>query len=152
MGAGDPVSDADGARRASTRVSPARRVQCPFNALRWIIRAVAHDAQRFHPLAGYLPTAPMLDLQQCVRAETAAMHRIVLEVVKLPDAKHGFVLLPRPWVVERTFGWLVRFRRLARDYKQLPETLAGLHMHFRCSCCISLSTPFFLLELTLNTL
>jgi transposase len=52
---------------------------------------------------------------------------IALEVVKLPDAKKGFVLLPRRWVVERSFGWLSRFRRLARDYERLPETLAALH-------------------------
>ena len=50
-----------------------------------------------------------------------------LEVVKLPEAKKGFVLLPRRWVVERSFGWAARFRRLARDYERLPETLAGLH-------------------------
>ena len=39
----------------------------------------------------------------------------------------GFVLLPRRWVVERSFAWAARFRRLARDYERLPETLAGLH-------------------------
>jgi len=50
-----------------------------------------------------------------------------LEVVKLPTAKHGFVLLPRRWVVERSFAWMARFRRLARDYERLAETLAGLH-------------------------
>jgi len=50
-----------------------------------------------------------------------------LEVIKLPEAKKGFVLLPRRWVVERSFGWAARFRRLARDYERLPETLAGLH-------------------------
>jgi hypothetical protein len=49
-------------------------------------------------------------------------------VVKLPDAKHGFILLPRRWVVERSFAWMGRFRRLARDYERLPETLAGLHL------------------------
>ncbi len=46
---------------------------------------------------------------------------------ELAEAKKGFVPLPRRWVVERSFGWLNRFRRLARDYEQLPETLAGLH-------------------------
>jgi transposase len=60
-------------------------------------------------------------------AEAAAAHGIRLEVVKLPEAKRGFVLLPRRWVVERSFAWLARFRRLARDYERLPETLAGLH-------------------------
>ncbi len=61
-------------------------------------------------------------------AEDAASHGIQLEVIKLPEAKRGFVLLPRRWVVERSFGWLSRFRRLARDYERLPETLAGLHI------------------------
>jgi len=60
-------------------------------------------------------------------AQAAATHGIQLEVVKLPQAKHGFVLLPRRWVVERSFAWAARFRRLARDYERLPETLAGLH-------------------------
>jgi len=57
----------------------------------------------------------------------AANHGIRLEVVKHPEAKNGFVLLPRRWVVERTFGWLARFRRLARDYERLAETVAGWH-------------------------
>jgi transposase len=60
-------------------------------------------------------------------AEAAAAHGIRLEVVKLPAAKRGFVLLPRRWVVERSNAWLARFRRLARDYERLPATLAGLH-------------------------
>lgn len=60
-------------------------------------------------------------------AEDAAQHGIQLEVIKLPQAKKGFVLLPRRWVVERSFAWTTRFRRLARDYERLPETLAGLH-------------------------
>jgi len=57
-------------------------------------------------------------------ARTAGME---LMVVKTPEAKRGFILLPRRWVVERTFGWFARFRRLARDYERLPETVAGLH-------------------------
>lgn len=60
-------------------------------------------------------------------AQQAAEHGIRLEVVKLPTAKNGFILLPRRWVVERSFAWLARFRRLARDYERLPTTLAGLH-------------------------
>jgi len=60
-------------------------------------------------------------------ASDAAAHGIQLEVVKLNAARNGFVLLPRRWVVERSFGWMARFRRLARDYERLPETLAGLH-------------------------
>src|SRR5215212_5267359 len=60
-------------------------------------------------------------------AEDAASRGIRLEVVKLPEAKRGFVLLPKRWVVERSNAWMARFRRLARDYERLPETLAGLH-------------------------
>ena len=62
-------------------------------------------------------------------AEAAAQqHGIALEVVKLPTAKKGFVLLPKRWVVERSFGWSTRFRRLTRDYERLSSTLAGLHL------------------------
>jgi transposase len=60
-------------------------------------------------------------------AQAAQAHGLQLEVVKLSEAKKGFVLLPRRWVVERSFAWATRFRRLARDYERLPETLAGLH-------------------------
>jgi transposase len=60
-------------------------------------------------------------------AKAAAEHGIRLEVVKLAEAKRGFVLLPRRWVVERSYGWMARFRRLARDYERLSETLEGLH-------------------------
>jgi transposase len=66
-------------------------------------------------------------------AAAAAGHGIRLEVVRLPEAKRGFVLLPRRWVVERSFAWATRFRRLARDYERLPTTLAGLHfVAFAC--------------------
>ena len=41
--------------------------------------------------------------------------------------KRGFVLLPRRWVVERSFAWAARFRRLARDYERLSDTLAAFH-------------------------
>lgn len=58
----------------------------------------------------------------------AQAHGIQLEVVKLAQAKKGFVLLPRRWVVERSFAWAARFRRLVRNYERLPDTLAGLHL------------------------
>lgn len=61
-------------------------------------------------------------------AEDAQAHHMQLEVVKLSEAKKGFVLLPRRWVVERNNGWAARFRRLARDYEQLAQTLKGLHV------------------------
>jgi transposase len=66
-------------------------------------------------------------------AEEAEAHGMSLEVVKHPEAKRGFVLLPRRWVVERDFAWASRFRRLAKDYERLPATLAGLHfVAFAC--------------------
>ena len=57
----------------------------------------------------------------------AAERGVRLEVVSLPQAKQGFVRLPRCWVVERSLAWTARCRRLARDYECLPATLAGLH-------------------------
>jgi len=59
--------------------------------------------------------------------QAAAAVGIELFVVKLPEAKKGFVLLPRRWVVERSSAWAARFRRLAKDYERLPQTVAGLH-------------------------
>ena len=59
-------------------------------------------------------------------AQAAQDQGMRLEVVKLPEAKHGFGLLPRRWVVGRTFGWLIRFRRLARDYEGLPSSSEAL--------------------------
>ena len=60
-----------------------------------------------------------------------------LEIVKRPRGTHGFLLLPRRWVVERTFAWLGRYRRLSKDYEQLPEVseswiyLAMIHLMTR---------------------
>lgn len=61
-------------------------------------------------------------------AQAAQEQGIHLEVVKLPEAKRGFVLLPKRWVVERSFAWASRFRRLARDYERLATSLVGLHV------------------------
>src|SRR5450432_3084982 len=69
-------------------------------------------------------------------AEDAKKHGIKLEVVKLPQAKRGFVLLPRRWVVERSFAWMARFRRLAKDYERISTTVAG--MHFVAFACLML--------------
>lgn len=60
-------------------------------------------------------------------AADAKQHGIDLYVVKLPEAKRGFILLPRRWVVERSFAWAARFRRLARDCERLAGVLAGFH-------------------------
>jgi transposase len=66
-------------------------------------------------------------------AQVTAAHGIRLEVVKLPEAKRGFVLPPRRWVVERSLAWTARSRRLARDNGRWPETVAGLtFLAFAC--------------------
>ena len=67
-------------------------------------------------------------------AADAAAYGMQLAVVRLPDVKKGFVLLPKRWVVERTFAWLSRARRLARDYERLPRVAVGLHF----AACLSL--------------
>lgn len=90
------------------------------------VAALAHDVQAACGQSvqiafvdqGYTGEEPLQSAQQ---------HGIKLEVVKHTEAKRGFVLLPRRWVVERTFGWLGRFRRLARDYERLAKTLQAWH-------------------------
>jgi transposase len=47
------------------------------------------------------------------------LHR-TLQIVKRPDNLHTFKVLPRRWVVERTFGWIMKHRRCVRDYERLP--------------------------------
>jgi transposase len=69
-------------------------------------------------------------------AAAAAEQGIHLAVVQLEEAKRGFVLLPRRWVIERSFAWMARFRRLARDYERLPSVLVGLH--FLAVACLML--------------
>ena len=81
--------------------------------------ATGHNVQVAYVDAGYTGEQA---------AEAAERQGIRLEIVKLPSAKRGFILLPRRWVVERSFAWATRFRWLARDYERLPETLAGLHL------------------------
>ena len=75
-------------------------------------------------------------------AEAAAAHGIRLEVVKLDEAEKGFVLLPRRWVVERSFAWSTRFRRLSKDYERLADTLAGLHALCFCTLMLKALEPW----------
>jgi transposase len=60
-------------------------------------------------------------------ADQAERAGIKLTMVKHKEAKRRFILFSRRWVVERTFGWLGRFRRLARDYVRLTRTLERWH-------------------------
>jgi transposase len=59
-----------------------------------------------------------------VEAAVAKVPVLRMEIVKRSDDMKGFVVLPRRWVVERTFSWFGRNRRLARDFENLAETLA----------------------------
>lgn len=61
-------------------------------------------------------------------AKAARAQGVELCVVKLSEAKKGFVLLPKRWVVERSFAWMTRCRRLVKDYERYAETLAGFHV------------------------
>ena len=60
-----------------------------------------------------------------VDAVLATQAGLRVEIVKRSDDMKGFVVLPRRWVVERTFSWFGRNRRLAKDFENLAETLAA---------------------------
>lgn len=62
-------------------------------------------------------------------AQNAQAQGIRLKVVKLLEAKKGFVLLPHRWVVKRSFGSAERFKRLSRNFERLASTLTGTHWH-----------------------
>ena len=61
-------------------------------------------------------------------AEAAKAEEITLHVVKLPEAKRGFVLMPRRWVIKRSFARATRCRRLVKGYESYAETLASFHL------------------------
>src|SRR5690242_19832805 len=76
-------------------------------------------------------------------AAAANKQGVELVIVRLPEAKRGFVLLPIRWVAERSLAWTTRFRRLVRDYERYPTTLAGLH--FVAFACLMLKQAAALL-------
>jgi len=85
-----------------------------------------------------------------VPAKAAEANGMALQIIRAPEAKRGFVLLPRRWVVERSFAWAARFRRLARDYERLPKTVAGLHFVAFVTLMLAKATAAF--DLVHNTL
>jgi transposase len=104
----------------------ALRVTAANEQDRSLVRALAHKLQEVTGDSGKLAFVDQ-GYTGDQAAQDAAAHPMRLEVVKLPEAKKGLVLLPKRGVVERSNAWAARFRRLARDYEQLAETLAGLH-------------------------
>jgi transposase len=136
------------ARLAATRMAPAmRKIHLAADTLGHLLAlkvtpANAQDRGQVADLTAVVQeatgeTVEMAFVDQgytgAVPATAAAANGIDLVVVRLPQAKRGFVLLPRRWVVERSFAWASRFRRLARGDERLPETVAGLHfVTFAC--------------------
>ena len=55
-------------------------------------------------------------------AWTLSLLGCILEIVQRPDGQKGFAVLPKRWIVERTFGWFGRYRRLSKDYEELPAS------------------------------
>ncbi len=89
------------------------------------------DRAKVGPLAAAVPevTGQSVELAYVDQGYTgddpaaeARQQGIQLEVVKLPEAKRGFVLLPRRWVMERTFAWIGRSRRMSKDYEYLTKS------------------------------
>ncbi|KAM3112491.1 transposase [Phormidesmis sp. 146-33] len=103
-----------------------------FNGLRWMARAgsvwrlMPHDLPPWYTVYQQTQRLMVTDLREVLRILEG--RNAQPSAVKLPEAKKGFVLLPKRWIVERSFGWMSRFRRLARDYEQLAETLVGFHL------------------------
>lgn len=91
---------------------------------------VTELAEAVQGATGETVTLAYVDQGHTVEAlrQAAADPGIALELIKLPDVKRGFVLLPRRWVVVRDFGWMSRFRRLARDQERLADVLKGFHL------------------------
>jgi transposase len=65
----------------------------------------------------------------------AKVPRLRMAIVKRSDDMKGFVVLPRRWVVERTFSWFGRNWRLAKDFENLAETLAPASTHTQFRGC-----------------
>jgi transposase len=61
--------------------------------------------------------------------DKAAFLDFAVEIVRRSDTARGFEVIPRRWVVERTFGWMIRWRRLVRDYeRRLDVSEAMIHV------------------------
>jgi transposase len=108
--------------------------------------AVGHLAEAIQDVTGESVDLVYVDqgYTGTTAAEAARAQGIELHVVKLPEAKRGFVLLPKRWVVERSFAWATRCRRLVKDYERYALTLAGFHVV--AFVCIMLARAVNLLE------
>ena len=99
-----------------------------------LLQGIRHKFSRLrHIWADGAYAGPLVEWVKTLRP-----HRpIRLEITKRTDAIKGFVVIPKRWIVERTFGWLNRYRRLSKDYELLPETseavihVAMIHLMIR---------------------
>ena len=92
-------------------------------------------------IEGWLPRLQLIWADGGYRGKLIAWvqrrYGFVLTVIKRTDTERGFEVLPRRWVVERTFGWLGRYRRLSKDYEELVEVseafgyVAMIHLMLR---------------------
>jgi putative transposase len=71
-----------------------------------------------HIWADGADAGPLVDWVKALRPSRP----IRLEITKRSDAVKGFVVIPKRWIIERTFGWFNRYRRLSKDDELLPET------------------------------
>jgi putative transposase len=86
---------------------------------RLLLKVLAHRWTRLRLV--WADSAYAGELIEWVR-QLRERRRVRLEIVRRSDASKGFVVLPKRWIVERTFGWLNRCRRLSKDYEYLTET------------------------------
>ena len=114
-------------------VVTAASVQDPDGAMP-LLEVLRHHFSRLH----------LLWADQAYRGDLVAWlwglrpwRKVRLEIVKRPEGMKGFLLLPKRWIVERTFAWLARYRRLSKDYEYVTQTseamirVAMIHLMIR---------------------
>ena len=93
----------------------------------WVLQAVT-GVEQTCPELGLRPLLPRLRViwadgaYAAVAAWAARLYRWTLTTVLKPLRVRRFVLLPKRWIVERTFAWLGRYRRLSKDYEENPRS------------------------------
>jgi len=99
-----------------------------------LLQGIRHKLSRLrHIWADGAYAGPLVDWVKALRPQRPMR----LEMTKRADAIKGFVVIPKRWMVERTFGWLNRYRRLSKDDERLPETseaviqVAMIHLMIR---------------------
>jgi transposase len=105
------------------------QIKCTANAVQ---RATGKSVELAYVDRGYTGEQAEEDAQE---------HRISLHVMNLPQAKRGFVLLPKRRFVERGFAWMARFRRLAKDFERQPKTVEDSTSPSSLASCSPATSP-----------